>query len=160
MNKQKVIKTVVLIICTLILLIGWSGTGISEDIQKEYVGSEVCKDCHEDQYDTFQKYSKKAKSFNSIQVMKKGLNETELKTCFQCHTTGYGQATGFRSEHETPHLKNAGCEACHGPGSIHVDSEDPEDIKGELSIADCEACHNSERVEAFKFKPMIFGGAH
>jgi hypothetical protein len=29
-----------------------------------------------------------------------------------------------------------------------------------LTMEDCTRCHNSERVEAFNFKPVLFGGAH
>ena len=52
-----------------------------------------------------------------------------------------------------------GCESCHGPGSAHVDSGDKEDIIGDLSAADCKRCHNAERVNNFKFKPLLFGHA-
>jgi hypothetical protein len=92
--------------------------------------------------------------------MQKSLTNQELKSCFECHTTGYGEPGGFKSESETPHLKNAGCEVCHGPGSTHVETNDPEDIKGDLTAKDCEKCHNSDRVGAFRYKPLIYGGAH
>jgi hypothetical protein len=29
-----------------------------------------------------------------------------------------------------------------------------------MSKKDCEVCHISERVKAFKYKPLIHGGAH
>lgn len=67
---------------------------------------------------------------------------------------------GFVSEEKTPELKNPGCEVCHGPGSLHAKTQDPKDIKRKMEIKDCERCHNSERVKAFKFKPLIHGGAH
>jgi hypothetical protein len=125
-----------------------------------YVGSEVCKECHEAEYNNYSKYAKKAKSYESIQVMRKGLTEAEIKSCYQCHTTGYGQSGGFKSESETPHLKNAGCEVCHGPGSIHIESEDPDDLGGDVSLDGCKTCHNPDRVASFNFKPMLHGGAH
>jgi hypothetical protein len=53
-----------------------------------------------------------------------------------------------------------GCESCHGPGSLHADSGDAYDIIGDLGPEDCERCHNPERVANFKFKPLLFGGAH
>ncbi|MFH1138508.1 MAG: cytochrome c family protein [Pseudomonadota bacterium] len=136
--------------------IGWVGAGEPP----VYVGAEVCRDCHETEFRNFQAYSKKMKSFDSVVVMQKGLTEKEYQECLECHTTGYGRPGGFVSLEATPGLKNAGCEVCHGPGSLHVDSGDPADIKGKLSIEDCEKCHNPERVEAFNFKPLIFGGAH
>ena len=134
--------------------------GVAADTPKTYVGSQVCQQCHEQQYSNYATYSKKARSYDSIKIMQKGLTQEEILSCFKCHTTGYGESSGFRSEKETPHLKNAGCETCHGPGSAHADSEDPDDIKGRLSIADCETCHISNRISAFRFKPMLYGGAH
>jgi len=32
---------------------------------------------------------------------------------------GYDFESGYVSESKTPHLKNVGCEYCHGPGSQH-----------------------------------------
>ena len=57
-------------------------------------------------------------------------------------------------------MKEVGCEACHGPGSLHVESSDRKDIKNNVSEEECTVCHNPERVEAFRFKPLIYGGAH
>src|SRR4030042_5842574 len=81
-----------------------------------YVGSDACKDCHEKEYNSFMTYAKKSKSFESIERVRKGLTEEEIKGCYFCHTTGYGKPGGFVSPEKTPHLKNAGCEVCHGPG--------------------------------------------
>lgn len=127
--------------------------------EKTYVGSDGCKSCHEEEFNNFTKYSQKAKSYLSVKKMKRNLEREEYLGCLKCHTTGYGKG-GFVSIEKTPHLKNTGCESCHGPGSLHVESEDPEDIKGKLSIKDCVGCHNEKRVKGFKFKPMIYGGAH
>lgn len=126
-----------------------------------YVGSEVCAECHQTEYGNFSKYAKKAHSSKSIQIMTSDLSDEEVKECFACHTTGYGKPGGFKSFEETPKLANAGCEVCHGPGSRHAEEGGDRDlIKSKLSIKDCETCHNAERVGAFNFKPMLFGGAH
>ena len=127
---------------------------------KVYVGSETCADCHDAEYESYAAHSRKAHSYASVKVMRKGLTEAEYRECLHCHATGYGRPGGFVSEEETPQLQNLGCESCHGPGSLHADSGDPEDIVGELTAADCEQCHNAERVDNFKFKPLLFGGAH
>lgn len=130
------------------------------DGQASYLGSQACKECHEEQYERFEKLSKKAHSFNSIKIMRKGLTQEEQRKCYECHTTGYNRPGGFTSEAATPQLMNAGCEVCHGPGSLHATSQDSKQIRRRPSIKDCEACHNSERVGAFRFRPVIYGGAH
>lgn len=128
--------------------------------QAIYVGSDACKDCHKQQYDNYKKYSKKAKSSHSVSIMAKKLTAEEIQECYSCHATGYGKPGGFVSLEKTPQLADAGCEVCHGPGSNHVASQDPNDIKQKISINDCTSCHNSERVKAFGFKPIKFAGAH
>jgi hypothetical protein len=125
-----------------------------------YVGSDNCQKCHEKEYDSFMKYAKKSKSYESIERVKKGLTAEEIRGCYACHTTGYGKPGGFVSVEKTPHLKNAGCEVCHGPGELHVKTMNPQYIKRRLSVEDCEVCHIEERVRAFRYKPMIHGGAH
>jgi hypothetical protein len=126
----------------------------------KYVGSDACKDCHKDEYKSFMTYARKSRSFESIERVKKGLTKEEIEGCYHCHTTGYGKPGGFISPEKTPHLKNAGCEVCHGPGEFHVKTGDPRDTKRHMTMEDCEPCHTAERVKAFRYKPLIHGGAH
>ncbi len=128
--------------------------------KKTYVGSEACKTCHAQEYERFMKYSKQAKSYESVALMKKGLTESELQGCYKCHTTGYGQPGGFRSLRQTPRLKEAGCETCHGPGSLHYQTGDKKDIKGKLTAADCKQCHSDRTIQSFGVKPLVYGGVH
>lgn len=125
-----------------------------------FVGSSACKECHSDEYESFVTYAKKSRSFESIEKLRHSLLPEEIERCYSCHTTGYGQQGGFVSLEQTPHLKNAGCEVCHGPGSVHVATRSPADIKRGLTTQDCVQCHTSERVKAFRYKPMVHGGAH
>lgn len=127
-----------------------------------YVGSKVCGECHEEEYESYSRYAKKARSFSAIEKMQDHLTSQEVKKCYGCHTTGYGSPGGFVSAEKTPELKDVGCEVCHGPGSDHVETEDIEDIWSEADDIRkvCSKCHTSERVEAFNFKPLLHGGAH
>ena len=149
-----------LLIIVLILSGFYGVCAASEQDGATYVGTATCKECHEDVYENFKAYAKKAKSYQSIKIMQKGLTAEEIKECYACHTTGYGKPGGFVSIEKTPQLQDAGCEVCHGPGSKHAESEDPEDIIADLEAESCKTCHNSSRVEAFNFKPMLYGGAH
>lgn len=64
--------------------------------------------------------------------------------CGQCHTTGYtieGHKDGMQGMIGTWNEDGVGCEACHGPGSEHVDS--PTESKLNLSRTSllCGQCH-------------------
>ncbi|NOR25628.1 MAG: cytochrome C, partial [Desulforhopalus sp.] len=96
-----------------------------DDYESTYVGSLACKECHPEEYENFVTYAKKSVSFQSIERRMKHLTPEEIRQCYPCHTTGYGQPSGFINLEETPHLKNAGCEVCHGPGAEHVKTGDP-----------------------------------
>ena len=152
-----------LLLVLLHLFLYWDGSLAAEAGGKNlvrYVGSLACKECHAEEYANFITYAKKSISFEHIERQAKHLNPEEIRQCYPCHTTGYGQYGGFVSPEETPELKNAGCEVCHGPGEAHVRTRAAGDIKGKLSKKDCEKCHISERVRAFRYKPLIHGGAH
>ncbi|MDD3684667.1 cytochrome c family protein [Desulfovibrio desulfuricans] len=129
------------------------------DNTKTYIGSKNCAPCHEEQYNSFIKHSKKAHSWNSVAIMKPKLKEHELQKCYECHTTGYNKG-GFKSIETTPELADVGCETCHGPGSEHAENQDPQSISRKPAVETCTACHNPERIQDFKFKPLIFSGAH
>ncbi len=78
-----------------------TGRAMAED-GAEYVGLEICQYYHPDEYDDFVTYSKMVKSFENILLMKKNLPEEEFQTCFECHTTGYGEPGGFISIDRNP----------------------------------------------------------
>jgi hypothetical protein len=157
--------SIILSLSVLVILFLTSLTNVSLSLAETkrssvYVGSLACKSCHEEEYKSFMTYARKSNSFRSIERVRKGLTEEEVKGCYHCHTTGYGKPGGFVSPEKTPHLKNAGCEVCHGPGEFHIKTQNPRYIKSHLTKEDCEACHTEERVKAFRYKPMIHGGAH
>ena len=52
-----------------------------------------------------------------------GKYKTDAK-CLKCHTTGYGQPTGYKDA-KSEGLTDVGCESCHGPGSKHEEISKP-----------------------------------
>ncbi len=132
----------------------------SESTIRRYVGSSACKECHPMEYGNFIKYARKSHSFRSVQRMQKGLSTQELQECYGCHTTGYGKPGGFTSVEQSPDLKDAGCEVCHGPGKNHVETQDPAMIDRKVTVEVCERCHTQERIRTFRYRPLLHGGAH
>lgn len=157
MRRASVSYPAAMLAATVVFLL----TGTAAQSAQRYLGSKACAECHAEQYANFSKYAKKAHSSNSVKIMAPKLTAEEIKGCYSCHATGYGQPGGFVSPEKTPHLADAGCEVCHGPGGEHADSGgDASQIKRKMTMKDCETCHNAERVKNFNFKPLLYGGAH
>ncbi|MBL8489900.1 MAG: cytochrome c family protein [Rhodocyclaceae bacterium] len=107
----------------------------------EYKGFRVCTKCHDAQGDAW-KGTAHARAFESLRPGVKA--EAKLKAkldpaadysankdCVGCHTTGYGEAGGYRTgmdADEARILVGVGCEACHGPGgryrNLHGEASD------------------------------------
>jgi hypothetical protein len=125
-----------------------------------YIGSSACQQCHEDESKNFADFSKKAHSRINVEKMRPKLSKEELEGCYSCHTTGYGKKGGFVSYETTPHLADVGCETCHGPGSLHAETGDTDEITRKPSVESCLVCHNAERIQNFNFRPLRYSGAH
>ncbi|MBU1247557.1 MAG: cytochrome c family protein [Proteobacteria bacterium] len=157
--SRRIIQVAAFAALSIVFVLASTDKALTQDAT--FVGSETCGECHDVEFENYTSFSKKAHSGDSVKIMAGDLTSSELEECYSCHMTGYGQPGGFISFDETPDMANAGCETCHGPGSAHVDAGgDPDYIKANLDVDDCTHCHNSERVAAFDFKPMLFGGAH
>ena len=125
-----------------------------------YVGAKACESCHEDQYANFQRHSSKSHSWKSLEKMLPKLTAAEQRECFACHTTGYGKPGGFVSLEQTPDKANLSCETCHGPGSLHYETGEITAIRRKPDVKGCVTCHNVDRIQNFKFKPMLYHGGH
>ena len=81
---------------------------------QNYTGVKRCSSCHFKQYMTWKKTKHAKEAWESVTAKYRASAE-----CLPCHTTGYGQPTGFKDEASSPNLTGTTCEACHGPGSKH-----------------------------------------
>ena len=144
-----------------------TGAALAAD-DHEYVGSRKCRKCHIKEYRSWEKTT----MAQSFEVLKPGAR-TEEKTahgldpqkdytkdaeCLPCHTTGYGQPSGFVDEKKTPDLVGVGCESCHGPGGTYLQDgymtmENKEykleklvaaGMVGEYTRELCDTCHNTD----------------
>ncbi|MBZ0270281.1 DmsE family decaheme c-type cytochrome [bacterium] len=80
--------------------------------------------------------------------------------CLDCHDTHPAEYySGFHADIPDERLagfSNLGCESCHGPASLHVDSEDPDLIvnpaTADPALANglCIQCHRSGALDGFR----------
>ncbi|KKN87905.1 hypothetical protein LCGC14_0254360 [marine sediment metagenome] len=120
-RRRYVVWTVLIVVSCVVggMLIANAPAGPSADAK--YIGTGKCRACHMDEYRVW-RTTKHSKNFGDLEG-----DERSNADCIQCHTTGYGEG-GFVSEEETPDLTDTGCEACHGPGSLHAEAaKDAED---------------------------------
>jgi hypothetical protein len=112
----------------------------------EYTGSDSCKLCHSYEYE---KWSTKAHADAYATLV--DVNSQYDPECIRCHVIGFEYQSGFISEQKTPHLKNVGCENCHGPGSKHIQSLGRENTS--LPKMDCADCHTPEHSAGYSEDP-------
>jgi hypothetical protein len=115
----------------------------------EYIGSESCKACHEYEYE---KWSQKAHAHAYATLERVG---SQLDPeCVACHVIGMEYESGFVSEQKSSHMKNVGCENCHGPGSEHILSG------GNTALTEpksgCIDCHTPEHSGEYAGNEGVF----
>jgi hypothetical protein len=84
-------------------------TTVTGENRPEYVGDQLCQDCHFSEYKQWRQTAH-ARAFADLPP-----NQRESGECLVCHTTGY-TLRGKTSRK----LVNVQCEACHGPGELYV----------------------------------------
>ncbi|MFC1636703.1 multiheme c-type cytochrome [Planctomycetota bacterium] len=120
----------------------------------KYAGSESCSssDCHAYEYIEWTD-NIHASAYATLEEVGSQYDPE----CVVCHVIGMDYESGFISEQQTPHLKDVGCENCHGPGSEH--NKKPHEVKTSEPKMTCIQCHTPEHSsdyagneEAFKEK--------
>ncbi len=103
----------------------------------EYFGSDSCKVCHEYEYE---KWSRNIHAHAYATLERVGSQFDP--ECVICHVVGMDYEGGFVSEQKTGHLKNVGCENCHGPGSEHIMTAGQTELTEPKSA--CIDCHTPD----------------
>ena len=85
-----------------------------------YVGSKACMACHFKETMAWKKTKHATEAFQKLPAKYQA-----DASCLICHSTGFGQPTGFKDIASTENLAGTTCEACHGPGSAHVAAAKP-----------------------------------
>ncbi len=111
----------------------------------DYVGSETCKKCHTDAYDTWKDSphspygkDKRGGPFQTLADVTNPGNRIFDGECIVCHTTGFTYETGYSVKFdrkkagvvsdETVKLRDVGCESCHGPSGLHARNPKDKDL--------------------------------
>lgn len=103
----------------------------------EYTGSASCRVCHEYEYGRWSPNAH-ARAYATLE----GVGSHLDPECVVCHVVGMEYEKGFISEQKTGHLKNVGCENCHGPGSEHIMTAGKAKLTEPKSA--CIDCHTPE----------------
>lgn len=103
-----------------------------------FMGDQFCFLCHQRQHESWKKTGH-ARAYKALMRLKRERDYT----CLPCHTTGFGEISGFDGV-----LENVQCEACHGPRRGHPDDRK----KGPaLSEKQCLSCHNQAKSPNFDY---------
>ncbi len=114
--------------------------GLRRPGEPTYVGSGKCKACHEAAYEKWEKTPHSHAYQTLVNATRPGNRQYDPE-CIVCHTVGFGYQSGYVSETRTPvtdtkrdphFLRDVGCEACHGPASVHV--ANPSDLTWQRRI--------------------------
>lgn len=108
----------------------------------EYIGSESCKQCHGREHAA---WSEKAHADAFATLVRVGSDRDP--ECVVCHVVGMDYEGGFVTLEKTPHLKDVGCENCHGPGSKHAKSGGV--VPSGEPKQNCLACHTPEHSSGY-----------
>ena len=91
----------------------------------KYVGEKSCKKCHLKQHRGWKKMAH-AKAWEQLPAKyhDPAQKDDEGRSCISCHVTGFGKGDldGFVDAEKSAHLMGVQCEACHGPGSKHIEA--------------------------------------
>jgi hypothetical protein len=97
-----------------------AGPAVTPPADQTYKGATACSACHFKQYMAWKKTKHSTDAFAKLPAKYKA-----DASCLACHSTGFGAASGFKDEASTKGLAGTTCEACHGPGSKHIETAQP-----------------------------------
>lgn len=121
--------------------------------QAAYTGNEACADCHDDAV-TFWNKTVHATAWKTL--VDRG-QQFDLD-CIGCHVTGWERPGGSNLGHNDK-LRDVQCEACHGPGSIHIakgGKEKPAAIRRMPAADLCASqCHTKEHSDTFQLDAYL-----
>ena len=131
------------------LVMGLASSPVQAEIMGDYLGHTACIECHEEIVDGWQTTGH-AHAFDTLK--EQGEEKQTIAGCVKCHVVAFEKDGGFIDMTLTPELKDVQCEACHGPGRRHVESDgDPAEILVKADEAMCRTCHTKGQDKNFDY---------
>lgn len=129
-----------------------------------YVGGDACRKCHFTEHKAWLDTGH-SRAWENLPERYRDPAQTDERgrACIACHVTGWQQPGGFQDVEASANLLGVQCEACHGPGSLHLEvgqtllrEKRRELAEGEashivLTTTDCADCHNPHLSYAAKY---------
>ncbi len=117
----------------------------------DFVGSAACASCHAAASESWAT----SRHAHAMATLRKTGDDAD-PACVTCHVVGYGTGRGFAGDAATPQFAEVGCEACHGPRSVHVAIRSGPVQRREEPVsaarAVCTACHDEKHDPNFRFE--------
>lgn len=117
-----------------------------------YVGQAACLTCHQKAKD----FADKDLHGHAWRTLEKGGKTRDLD-CVPCHVTAYGQPGGSVLG-KLQRFEAVQCEACHGPGSLHLEKPAGGDKSRLVNAPDarvCATCHTPQHSPRFQFSQWV-----
>jgi DmsE family decaheme c-type cytochrome len=133
-----------------------------DSTQAQYLGAEVCKTCHEDIYDSWEKTP-------HWKTMLDTRGGPPHQGCESCHGPGAAHVAGGGDITKIFTFKNAStkeindrCLVCHAGGTEHMNALNSVHTKNNVSCVACHSPHHAETKEFLlvKSQPELCYGCH
>jgi len=124
----------------------------AETGRAHFSGEASCVRCHK----AAARFCKRTAHVHAWRTLE-AVGKTGHGDCVSCHVTGYGEVGGS-SLGFSEGLENVQCEACHGPGSIHVEKrglEKPLALSTGTPESVCAHCHNEKHSDTFQYEAYL-----
>lgn len=121
---------------------------------QRFVGPETCGECHQKQHSQWHRTA----HANSLQSLRDEQQQYNIR-CLQCHVTrvtadSTAEAISGSLLNLPEAFQKVGCEACHGPGRAHVQSQGETALRP-ITEATCTACHTKDMDNTFLYQEKV-----
>ena len=152
--------------------------GVAAAKAADFIGTDKCRMCHMKQYRAWLETphakawgaltkgdpKKIADMAAALKIEIKGSPDA-TDECIKCHVVGF-QLTGGYPQADSAKaavVMNVGCEACHGPGSLHATAplaQKKKSINKAVTASLCKQCHTADTSPKFEFAEFVKRGVH